>query len=348
MCLGNDKTIHQNITQNEKYINNLSFMFNMTKIDNKDLKILHSLDFNSRMSFSQLAKRLQMKKETLIYRIKNLEKENIIENYFVVPNTPKLGLVSFKILIKYQNLTNNKETEIIEYLKNIDEVGWIVKTEGVYDLMCIVWIKNEITFDNFWSKFLNNYSKYFNKKEFLILTENHAYKKDYLIKTLNNNSEEVFYRGEAINECDEIDNKIIYELSKDGRISAMDLTKKINLTPEAISNRIRLLKKKNILQTFRPKINLNKIGYIYYNILINIKDFSIISKLLFYASTQKNITYFVKYLGKYEVGMDIEVLSPNKFRKIIEEIRNQFGENITNYDFVRIIDEEKITYGPKL
>jgi Lrp/AsnC family leucine-responsive transcriptional regulator len=281
----------------------------------------------------------------LIYRINRLEKEGIISGYYVVPNIPKLGLVGYKVLLKYQNLSKENEEAMIKFLEEAKEVGWIVKTEGSYDLMFIVWTKNEITFDDFWTSFLNNYGRYFYEKEVLILIENHICRKEYLIEDKNKIVQEVFHRGEALNECNKIDSKIIYELSKNSRISVLELSRKIGLTPEGISYRIKQLLNKGIILTFRPKIDLEKIGYSYYNVLIRIKDFSIMPKLFSYARNNKNITYYVKYIGKYSVGLDIEIDSQQGFRKILEDIRALFGEYIINYDFVRIINEVKITYG---
>jgi len=316
----------------------------MIKIDKKDKDILYSLDFNARDSFSSLAKKVKISKEALLYRIKRLEREEVITGYFIIPNTPKLGLVSYKILLKYQNLPIDKEKAMLHFLEKSKEVGWIIKTEGSYDMMFIIWTENEITFDIFWTNFLNKYSRYFYEKETLILIENHACRKEYL----SNNKQtikEVSYRGETKNECDKIDAKIIYELSKNSRISALDLSKKIKITPEAIGYRIKQLIKKDIVQAFRPKINLEKIGYSFFNVLIRVKDFSKIPEMFSYFKNNKNITYYVRYLGKYDLGLDIETDSNESFRKILEKIRVLFGDSIINYDFARIIDEIKITYG---
>ena len=328
-----------------KKFNKIFSYIKYMKLDRKDKLILYTLDFNARLPYSLLAKRIGISKEVLIYRIKRLEKEGIISGYYIVPNTPKLGLVSYKILIKYQTMSEEREKEMIEFLKNARDVGWVVETEGVYDLMFIVWTKNEASFDKFWTNFLNNYSQYFYEKEMLILTENHACRKEYLIEDEKKDIKEVFCKGEAKNECDEIDSRIIYELSRNARIPIIELSRKIGLTAEGTSYRIKQLVKKQIIQAFRPKINLDKIGYLYYNILIKIKDFSVIPKLFLYARNNEHITYYVKYLGKYDIGLDVEVSSPKGFRSILEEIRRLFGNQIMNHDFVRIINEIKITYG---
>ncbi len=321
----------------------------MCKITSKDQKLLSSLDFNASAPLSTLAKQCHIKRETLEYRLKRLEAYGIINGYYVVLNTPKLGMMSYKVMIKYQSVSSELEDKILEELASMDEVGWIVKTEGCYDLMFVIWAKNDILLGKTLKHFFDKFSAYFYTKDVLILTENRAYKRDYFIKENSNElhqKECVVYNGEPKNICDNVDAQIIYHLSKNARVKITTLAKNIGLSPEAIRHRIKKLIKNNVILAFRPKINLPKLGYLYYNILLDIQDTSSIDTIKKYCDVKPHITYFVKYIGKYDLGIEIEVKTHERFREIREEIRDRFGNKIRNYDFVRILDEVKITYGP--
>ena len=58
----------------------------MVKIDLKDRKILYYLDLNSRQSFAEIGKKVGLSKNAITYRIKRLEKEGLINNYYTAIN----------------------------------------------------------------------------------------------------------------------------------------------------------------------------------------------------------------------------------------------------------------------
>ncbi len=71
----------------------------MIKIDLKDRKILYQLDLNSRQSLTQIGKNVGLKKDVVSYRIKRLQDEGVIKNFWTVINTFKLGYNVFRIYI---------------------------------------------------------------------------------------------------------------------------------------------------------------------------------------------------------------------------------------------------------
>ena len=100
------------------------------KLDIKDKKLLYELDLNSRQSFNQLAKKLKISTNSVIYRIKNLQKDGIIKEFPTIIDIGKLGFIGFRLYLKLQGITPKKEEEIINFLKNKEIVSWIVSIEG--------------------------------------------------------------------------------------------------------------------------------------------------------------------------------------------------------------------------
>lgn len=59
---------------------------------------------------------------------------------------------------------------------------------------------------------------------------------------------------------DAIDYAILHELKKNGRASASEISKKVNLSIPAVAERIRKMEQAEIIQQYTIKINRNKIG----------------------------------------------------------------------------------------
>jgi DNA-binding Lrp family transcriptional regulator len=121
----------------------------------------------------------------------------------------------------------------------------------------------------------------------------------------------------------------------------------LNITGEAMAHRLKQLQKRNIIQASRPIINTSILGYQYYNILFKLKKFENIEKIFSYFKLQPNIIYFVKYLGNYDIGIDLEVKNSEDLRKILQDIKDKFSEDIESYSSILVYQEHKLSYLPE-
>jgi len=125
----------------------------------KDKRILFELEQDSRQSLGQLAKKVRLKKETLFYRIKSLEKKEIIKKYLLEIDIYKLGYQFYPVLLRLQNTTPAIEEEIYNYLKTSQYTSWLTFCEGAWDINLTALAKNnfelKIFFQGFPCRFLD-------------------------------------------------------------------------------------------------------------------------------------------------------------------------------------------------
>ena len=124
----------------------------MTKLDLKDRKILHQLDLNSRQSASQIGKKIGLNRDVVVYRIKKLENEGIILNYYPVIDASKLGYISFRFYFVFQYTTPEIQNEIFEYFIKNKYTYFVGPIEGIYHLLVIMWVKNVTDFYSFYEE----------------------------------------------------------------------------------------------------------------------------------------------------------------------------------------------------
>jgi Lrp/AsnC family leucine-responsive transcriptional regulator len=60
---------------------------------------------------------------------------------------------------------------------------------------------------------------------------------------------------------DELDHKIIGELSADGRITVAELGRRVNLSPPAVGERVRRLEQSGVITGYRAELDLRLLGY---------------------------------------------------------------------------------------
>jgi Transcriptional regulators len=61
-------------------------------------------------------------------------------------------------------------------------------------------------------------------------------------------------------EIDKVDLDILKELQKDSRLSIRELSKKVNLSPPSVAERVRRLEDNDIIEGYTIKINKSKLG----------------------------------------------------------------------------------------
>ena len=79
----------------------------MEKLDLKDRKILYELDLNCRQSNTQIGRKVGLSRKVIEYRIKQMEEDGIIKNYWTEFNTFKLGYNCYRIYINFQDVGTN-------------------------------------------------------------------------------------------------------------------------------------------------------------------------------------------------------------------------------------------------
>jgi DNA-binding Lrp family transcriptional regulator len=103
------------------------------KTDETDLKILGLISENARMASVEVGRQLNLSPNTIILRMKNMKKTSLIQGFkpsIQFENTP---WASHKALIKFQNITEKKELELMNYLRNNTNVIAILKLIGTWD-----------------------------------------------------------------------------------------------------------------------------------------------------------------------------------------------------------------------
>ena len=93
------------------------------KLDLFDKKIMFELERDSSKPVSAIAKRIKRSKEFVNFRIHRLEKEKIILGYSAIVDMSKLGYFTFRIYLKWQNMTEEQKKEFYDDVK-VKENVW--------------------------------------------------------------------------------------------------------------------------------------------------------------------------------------------------------------------------------
>ena len=318
------------------------------KLDLKDKKILFELDFNARMPYSQLAKKVGLSKQGAEYKLNNLIKKDVIKGFYPVINVPKLGYKYCRLLVTLQNTTKEKHQEIVDYLIKHDKVFWLFKMHGIYDFLIVIWVKQLNEFREFKEELESKFSDYVKNAVENIATDVIHYQYRWLLGHKETKEIHLKETSEII-EIDKIDREIIDLLSENARRSLVEISKKVNESAKVIGNRIRKLEEKKLIEGYRPIINHNKIGYTYYKVFINLNKISKeeLKNLKSYIKNSPLVIYLVEGIAlPGDIDIEMMVKYNQQLYDFIEDLRFKFPTLIGEYQTVIFVDTLKVEYLP--
>lgn len=143
------------------------------------------------------------------------------------------------------------------------------------------------------------------------------------------------------------DRRILYELSKNARISLTSLAKSVGLSREVVNYRLDTLTKKGILTGHTALVDIKRLGKIKHIVYIQLQNFNKIweKQLLNKLITNKNIIWVVSCGGKYDLGLLVSSNNIEDFDRIFNEITFLCGSYMNDYFILSEIKEDYLGLG---
>ncbi len=151
--------------------------YDIINLDKTDLEILNFLSENAKMSSVEIADKIRVSPNTIILRIKALIKQGVIQGFKPLIHLENIGYSGYKALIKFQNITEEKEKEIIDYLKEDINVAGIINLVGLWDFEFEFEVKDKEQMLEITRKFRDKFSSII--KEFEVIPLFHEYKYNF-------------------------------------------------------------------------------------------------------------------------------------------------------------------------
>jgi Lrp/AsnC family transcriptional regulator, leucine-responsive regulatory protein len=317
------------------------------ELDKIDLKILNELDQNSRISLKKLSTIAKCSKSKVQYRINRLVSEKIIDSFYTVVNFNKLGYLQYKLYFKYYNVDPSKEIEIINYWQKDKNSTWVGSLRGSWDLGVSILCENEIELAEVITKFMYKYSKFIFAKVVFLTEYSYVFTRYFL----EHGKEKKYFRyslkKEKI-ELDDTDKKILHYMAINARISIEELSELVKRDRDTVAYRIKKLIKLGIIAGFRININLNKVKYKTYKILLNFKGLNEKNEteIINYIKNHRFGTQYLKLIGSWDSELEFEMEEGDEIYKHVGEFRQRFNQLITQYEIILISNNYKLSYFP--
>ncbi|MBI4983199.1 Lrp/AsnC family transcriptional regulator [Candidatus Woesearchaeota archaeon] len=99
-----------------------------------EMEVMKHLLNNPKLRLSHLAKVSEINIKTAASVIKNLKKRKIIKGFKYVMDTNKLGISKFRLFLTLHNISQERETQMLDYFLKLKEVVQVNKTIGDWNM----------------------------------------------------------------------------------------------------------------------------------------------------------------------------------------------------------------------
>lgn len=290
----------------------------------KDRKILFELDRNCRQSNSDIAKKVGLSKDSVGYRIKQLEKNKILSGYRTIIDVSSIGYIQHRVALKLIDINSKTMNDLVSFLKKEKGVWIIGYNEGEWDFAIVYASKKSIDFYLFFEKFMEKFRKFVKDKLISELLKYDEVERVYLIEGKRLGHKKINFESEKV-DVDKTDIEILNLLSKNARIKLIDLAEELRLSSMLVHQRIKKLEKKEVIIGYKADINVLKIGRDYYGVKINLNDYSEKEKIMKEIYSISEMTAVIYSINGYDIEFDLELLGTKQYHEIINSLRNKFS-----------------------
>jgi len=313
----------------------------MVELDLKDRKLLYHLDLDSRQPMRELARKAGLSKDSAIYRINRLREAGVIKGFQTLVDIGKLGYISFRLFLKLQNVTPEKEQEIISFLENDRKVLWLVSVEDGWDINTWIACRTIQEMNGLWKDLLERYGNYIERRWLGIFTKVAYFSRNYLLD--NPRKSFVFITEPEKAEIDSKSEDILKILVSDSRASTVDIAGKLGISVKTAVKKIREMEKRRIISCYRLLLDLDKIGYKYYKMHIRMHNATPekVVQLRGFVSGHRNVIYTDEVLGGEDFEIELHVKDIEELRGFITALKENFAGMIRNYEIMLYTKEHK-------
>lgn len=322
----------------------------MVNLDLKDKKILYELDLNCRKSNTQIGKKVGLSRKVVEYRIKKMEEENVIKNYYTIIDAYKLGLKFYRYYINLQTVSKMKKQEVIDYFVNYKNISTISTAKGTFDLIAVFWVNDISEFYEFWKKTLEQYGSLFSERFFSLYIHGRGYPLNFLLFNDTDTIKPIKVDSFGITKkitIDEFDYKLLNQISLNARITSVDLSKILGCSSQNVVYRMNKLEKNGLIQSYRTAIDFSILGYNRFKVNIHLGDYSKRMQIVKQFEQSPFIKYFSASFGLCDLEFEFIVRDADHLMDIIDKISDKYPDAIRNYDYYSDIRNYKETFLPE-
>ncbi|HLC79785.1 MAG TPA: winged helix-turn-helix transcriptional regulator [archaeon] len=150
----------------------------------------------------------------------------------------------------------------------------------------------------------------------------------------------------AIEDLDLQDRKILFELDKNSRITFKELGKKLHISKETASFRVKRLANEGYIKNFITTINVSKLNRFYYKMFYKFHKTTpaIDLEIITFVQNYRAVAYFAGLEGRYDITFLLLSKNFSDLYKFLVPFRERFGEYILEQEILTLTSTHRFNF----
>ena len=313
------------------------------RLDRKDKLLLSLLYNNSRMSFTEMGRKLRLSSSAVERRVRRLKGAGVISLLMADVNFLKLGLKSYRLYFRFDALGRETEAGVLKLFEAYPRTLWGVISEGEYDVLWRLIEKDESDVEKAAYLMMEKFGGRIVEKT-VATTTYQAYLAWNKAFGTERHAPMPIERISEVEAVDGTDMKILSALYSNARETTVALSKLVGLTPDAVQHRIRRLTDRGIILGYTAWFDAKKLGFNYYKILVGFRSATKgkEQEFLAFCLESDDVIFINKTIGSWDMEVDIIVRDNEELHAFMREIKTRFGHILGKHALVSAIEERML------
>ncbi len=317
----------------------------MLEIDEWDRKILFELDKDASVPLNKLSRAVGRSKEFVLYRIKRLERENVINGYTAIVDMSKLGYFTFRVYLRFRNADDARISEIVGYLKKEEQVWTIAELHGRWDYAFFLGVKTVQDFHRVWKRFLLAFKGNIGESRIALYSPVYNFNKRFFMKGKAEAVERAIGTG-TMEKADELDVRIINAWGANVRQSSAEIALRLGTSPNTVSSRIKRLRKNGIIAGCKIGLDQSRLGFQGFRVDLYLNSTERNGEIFSYCRGHPGIYQVNDSIGGADFEFEIIVRDLEELLRTMNEMMATFKGAISHYEYFSFTVFPKLTIVP--
>ena len=332
------------------------------KLDLKDKKIISLLAQNSRVSMTALAQFAGLSKDTIAYRIKRLERLDILRRYVTFFN-PFAAYNPFTIALRLENVNEATEKAIIKHLIQHPFIIWAGECSGEFDYVIEILARDATHLDSILREIRSKCLSYLKQYEvipILSLFADETFPKSFSKDLKIDIPSKLAPYGVSINrklrindarqQFDRTDILVIKAVANNSNANIVEIARAVKVSPDVVKYRIKRMVDRNTIIGFRTIFNVSYLHYHGYVLFFSLKPaIKQEQRDAFerYFAGSDDISIGLETTGKFDYQIFLFAKDPFHFNNLLKAMRSRFSSIIEKQVSILILKDYKLSFFPE-
>ena len=317
-------------------------------LDEIDKRLIYELEQNCNEKNDAIAQRLGLSKRVVEYRINRLVKSGIIIGFAPFFDYSKLGYINHEVWMQLRHVTKETKSRFFDYLRDMPQIGWVAGCGGKFDCAIGIMAGDTVTFSKILKRIVHENSGLIADYYVTISTEIYAYPRSYLIDAADRKREEKsLYSGPPKRlVLDDVDLKLITNLSKSAKSSTAELAKKAGISNNTVRQRISKLEERGIIMGYKAIPQPSALGIQNYEVLLRTRPLTVEqeAQIREYCNSHPYVIFMIHCIGRWNLNIVLDAKNFAQFSDILADLRTRFENLIEDMEYVSVLDVHKFNY----